>query len=102
MGRTLQAAELFSQRHYESKIKPEVDAEVNALGLDGKQRIGVIKRKTREIFEREPEESKQEIFDEIERSRLVKHNELPVDAELTQSQRDQLRDSCRLSCLSSL
>lgn len=82
-GRTLQAVELFSQRCYESKIKPEVDAEVAALGLGSKQRLAVIKRKTREVFEREPQESKQEIWDEIDRLKLVKHDDISEDAEIT-------------------
>lgn len=63
--RRLQAVELYSRLWYTSRVQPIVRAEIESRQLTRKQVLAVVKARTREVFDAEPEELKLEIYDQL-------------------------------------
>ncbi|KAG5634139.1 hypothetical protein H0H81_003195 [Sphagnurus paluster] len=69
----LQIQEEYSKKYYRSKTQPLVKEEIEREKLTFKQTLAVIKKKTQEAFDAEPEELQQAIADEISaKSKMAK------------------------------
>ncbi|TFK59369.1 hypothetical protein BDN72DRAFT_865206, partial [Pluteus cervinus] len=64
--RNLQPLEIYSQKYYKERVAPRVKAEAKRLHTPKKQCLQLIRRITREVFESETPEVKQEILTETE------------------------------------
>ncbi|KAG5635684.1 hypothetical protein H0H81_010422 [Sphagnurus paluster] len=77
----LQIQEEYSKKYYRSKIQPLVKEEIEREKLTFKQTLAVIKKKTQEAFDAEPEELRQVIADEISaKSKMAKDDDDHVEA----------------------
>lgn len=63
--RRLHAVELYSQLWYNSRVRPLIRAEIESRQLTRSQMLLVVKVRTREAFDAESDELKQEIYDQL-------------------------------------
>lgn len=61
-----QPTELYSHQAYEAKIKPLVDKEMEDKGIPQNSRIALVKLRTQEAFDAEPEDVKAAVLAEIQ------------------------------------
>ncbi|TFY57774.1 hypothetical protein EVJ58_g6820 [Rhodofomes roseus] len=64
--RNLKETEVYSRKYYEERIKPQVQEELSGRVVTKEERLGIIKRVTKELYDREDEEIKKEIRDEVD------------------------------------
>ncbi|KAH9839351.1 uncharacterized protein C8Q71DRAFT_894829 [Rhodofomes roseus] len=64
--RNLKETEVYSRKYYDERIKPQVQEELSGRVVTKEERLGIIKRVTKELYDREDEEIKKEIRDEVD------------------------------------
>ncbi|TFY53688.1 hypothetical protein EVJ58_g9312 [Rhodofomes roseus] len=64
--RNLKETEVYSRKYYEERIKPQVQEELSGRVVTNKERLEIIKRVTKELYDREDEDIKKEIRDEVD------------------------------------
>ncbi|TFY65470.1 hypothetical protein EVJ58_g1965 [Rhodofomes roseus] len=69
--RNLKDTEVYSRKYYEERIKPRVQEELSGRVVPKDERLEVIKRVTKEVYDGEDEELKEEIREEINALRAM-------------------------------
>ncbi|EPS93721.1 hypothetical protein FOMPIDRAFT_94414 [Fomitopsis schrenkii] len=96
--RALQPVEVYSRKYYDERVKPTVDAAIEAGAVtEPSAKLNLVKRITREAYEADSDEVKAEIKDEVEALKsfceLLKSGVDPEGAEIDDVQRQAVIDN---------
>ncbi|KAG6914349.1 hypothetical protein DXG01_000900 [Tephrocybe rancida] len=75
-SRRLQATEVYARKHYDTKIKPLLKEELEALDEAPRYRIGLVKKSIKKAWDAESDEVKRSILDEVEAAKEVPEAQL--------------------------